>query len=419
MLWAAVLLWIVAVLGLTICECLRAFSRSRLLTECRRRGHEDRFRDVLARDEDAILLCHGVSLCTAVLATGLTLAALPETLFTAGAPLAIVGRVAGWLGFVLSLLVVIPWGISHAFAEVVVDRTWPAATLLLKVGRPVISLAEGVRTVLLRIVGRDESEMEAEYISEEIDAVVDEGEREGTLEEGVSQMIQRVVELQNVDVRDVMTPRTELVTLPIDTPFEEARARFIEAGHSRIPVIGESPDDLLGVVYAKDLLHQIDDVPEISSLLREPLIVPESTPVDQLLERMRQRRMHIAMVLDEYGGVVGLVTLEDILEEIVGEISDEYDPETEDDDIVEIDSRTVEVDARTHLDDLNDRFDYELPEDEDYDTVGGFVFSELGHVPTVGEKLVRHGLEFTVVEADRRKIVRLKLQRLDAADVAM
>lgn len=417
MLWAAILFWVVAVIGLTICESLRGFSRSGLLAECKRRGHEARFRDILERDESALVVVTAVTRFALIVAAATSVAAAPEIASPSGDAVAVIGRLIGWAAFAAFFVVIFPGATAKVAAERIVTASWPLLSLGLIALKPLVAVADVTDTIFHRLAGLEDPEKETDHISEEIDAVVDEGERDGTIEEGVSQMIQRVVDLQNVDVRDVMTPRTEIVTLSIDSPTADARRCFIEAGHSRIPVIGESPDDMLGVVYAKDLLKAEDEgaVSNLKPLLREPLIVPESTAVDQLLERMRQRRMHIAMVLDEYGGVVGLVTLEDILEEIVGDISDEYDPEGEDDEVVEIDDRTVEVDARTHLDDLNDQFGYELPEDVDFETIGGFVFSEMGRVPEQGETIVWQNLQVTVLEADRRKIVRVKIHRLDSA----
>lgn len=418
MLWAAILCWVVAVIGLTLSESLRVFTRSRLLAECKRRGREERFRAILDGDEDATLLCTFVGMFALIAGVVLVAITAPAYIMPDSSAPATVSSVVTWLLLSYFAATVLPWAVARVTSEWLLATLWPAMHLGLTVGKPFVAVARFCDTVLHRLAGRDDPESEVDAISDEIDAVVDEGEREGTIEEGVSQMIQRVVDLQNVDVRDVMTPRTEIVTLPVDTDLGAAKTCFVEAGHSRVPVIGDTPDDMLGVVYAKDLLHFEETSSEnfdLRSLLREPLIVPETTAVDQLLERMRSRRMHIAMVLDEYGGVVGLVTLEDILEEIVGDISDEYDPEVEEDELVVIDNRTIEVDARFHIDDLIEQFDYDLPDDGDFETIGGFVFSEMGHVPEQGESIVWKNLEITVLEADKRKISRLRIQQLDTA----
>lgn len=420
MLWAAILFWIVAGIGLLLAECLRAYSRSRLLAECKRRGVESRFRSIMQHDEHAQLLCTAGASLGLVGASVTTATALPSILSVTASPAVLALQVCCWFGVLFVATSIVPWAIGRIAAEWILAASWPVLAFGLVATKPLLLTASATDTVFHRLAGRDDPEADVDAISEEIDAVVDEGERDGIIEEGVSQMIQRVVDLRNVDVRDVMTPRTEIVTLPVDSEIAEAKRCFVDAGHSRIPVIGDSPDDMLGVVYAKDLLQveeTANDAIELQSLLREPLIVPETTPVDQLLERMRQRRMHIAMVLDEYGGVVGLVTLEDILEEIVGDISDEYDPEHDDEEHVRIDERTIEVDARMHVDDLNDKFGYDLPDDGDFETVGGFVFSEMGHVPEKGESIVWKNLEISVLDADRRKIVRLKIHQIDSTSV--
>ncbi|MCA8989576.1 MAG: CBS domain-containing protein, partial [Planctomycetaceae bacterium] len=155
----------------------------------------------------------------------------------------------------------------------------------------------------------------------------------------------------------------------------------------------------------------------IVNILREPLYVPESTGIEALLERMRIEHVHMAIVLDEYGGVVGLVTMEDILEEIVGDIEDEYDKEQEEE-ILQISPGTVDVDARVHIDDLNEKFAFALPEDEDYETIGGFVFTQLGKIPVQGESLTWQNLRLTILEADKRKLIKLRIEKDESIPVS-
>src|SRR5262249_2977933 len=176
---------------------------------------------------------------------------------------------------------------------------------------------------------------DAAVVGDEIRAVVDEGRREGVIESDAGQMIHRVMELQDEDVAAIMTPRTEMFCIDVESSLDEARLKLIESGHSRVPVIGESTDDILGLLYAKDFLKAVgphrsgDPIPVLRDLLREPVYVPVTTQIPALLELLKRKKVHIAIVLDEYGGVAGLVTMEDILEEIVGEIADEFDDEFE------------------------------------------------------------------------------------------
>ncbi|MCL4142696.1 UNVERIFIED_CONTAM: hypothetical protein GTU68_015470 [Idotea baltica] len=224
-------------------------------------------------------------------------------------------------------------------------------------------------------------------------------------------MIHRVMELRQEDVRAVMTPRTDIETIQVDQSLEQARIYLSEVGHSRVPVVDGSPDNIVGLLYARDLLEYLSPDAPVKSLreiVRVPFYVPESTTIHALLERMKRERLHMAIVLDEYGGVTGLVTLEDILEEIVGDIADEFDEE-EDDQVQRIDKHTLWVDARMHLDELNDAYDLQLPEDRDFDTIGGLVFAELGRVPKNGEKFNWENVQITVLEATERQIIRLEL----------
>ena len=175
----------------------------------------------------------------------------------------------------------------------------------------------------------------------------------------------------------------------------------------------ENIDNIVGLVYAKDLLAQIGKDPAqfcLRDQIREAYFVPESKSLRSLLHEFQNQKLHIAVVLDEYGGTAGIVTLEDILEELVGEIADEYE-ETPPESIKELDEHTIEVDARTYVDDLNDEYELNLPEDEDYDTVGGFVFSRLGYVPKTGERFDYQNLQFTIASAEPRRINRITIRK--------
>ncbi|MEO0515453.1 MAG: transporter associated domain-containing protein, partial [Planctomycetota bacterium] len=206
-------------------------------------------------------------------------------------------------------------------------------------------------------------------------------------------------------------------------PLEQVKTAVLEYGHSRVPVFRENLDDIVGILYAKDLIELLhtpgtesDKAAEfdLESILRDSFLVPESKKVLELLHEFRATKVHMAVVLDEYGGTAGLITIEDILEEIVGEIQDEYEPEDETPEVIAIDETSAKVDARMHLDDLNDQLDLDLPEDEDYDTVGGFVFAELGHIPEAGETFEAHGIKVTVDEAERTKVIAVTVEKLDA-----
>ena len=229
-------------------------------------------------------------------------------------------------------------------------------------------------------------------------------------------MIESIIAFRNVEVVSAMTPRTEMIAIPADLPVAEAVQVALERGHSRIPVYTDNLDNIVGLLYIKDLLNfwskkEAASDQRVGELVREPFFVPENKDLGELLQEFRKTKVHMAIVVDEYGGTAGVITIEDILEEIVGDIADEYDPE-EDIRVRVLADDLVEVDARVHVDDLNQELQLDLPEDDDYETVGGFLFAVLGHVPKAGEVCQVDGYEFQVVEADLRRINRVRIKRL-------
>jgi CBS domain containing-hemolysin-like protein len=250
----------------------------------------------------------------------------------------------------------------------------------------------------------------ADELEQEILDAISEGERHGAVDEEEKEMIESVIELTDTRVEEIMTPRTDVVAVPTDADLDVVLAAIRRKGHSRIPVYDKTIDTILGMLYAKDLLQRDRDTRfDVTAIMRKALFIPESKFVRELLREFQAQKVHIAVVLDEYGGTAGLVTIEDILEELVGEIRDEYDP-TAPAELRRIDDSTVEVDARMRIDDLNDQLDIQLPENEDYETVGGFVFSRLGKIPTVGERWEHDNIGIQVVAAEPRRITRLRLK---------
>jgi CBS domain containing-hemolysin-like protein len=305
--------------------------------------------------------------------------------------------------------------------ETFLYRVWPAIRVAEILLSPLMFLARRLDRLFHRVAGRPEPGTgAAAAISEEILSVVDEGRREGVLEIEAGTMIQRVIELQDEDIAAVMTPRTEMVTIRADATIEDARRKFIEVGHSRVPIVGENVDDVVGILYAKDLLTSLDGDGSrgrpIRDLVRDPLYVPLTTGVDTVLETMKRERVHLAIVVDEYGGVAGLVTLEDVLEEIVGDIVDEYDP-AEETGVVRLTPTSFDAEGWVHLDDLNEQFSLDLPEEEDFDTLAGFVVNELARVPEAGEQFTWRNLRLTVTDADRRKVNRVRVEILEPQPV--
>jgi CBS domain containing-hemolysin-like protein len=246
---------------------------------------------------------------------------------------------------------------------------------------------------------------------EDLKLMVEAGQQEGVLEEEESQMIFSIFQLDDTLTREIMVPRIEMLAFDIDTPLADALDNFLESGYSRVPVYQGRMDNVIGILYAKDLLkiqrdgngHEVN----IRSQLREPYFVPEAKKVDELLTEMQHCRIHMAIVVDEYGGVAGVVTLEDIIEEILGEIQDEYD--VEDMPFQVLDDGSYLFRGRIDLDDFNQIMETNLPPEE-ADTLSGFIYGRLGHVPVAGETLKVDGLILSVDQVSNRRIRTVRAQ---------
>lgn len=254
-----------------------------------------------------------------------------------------------------------------------------------------------------------EGEREEDDHDEDAEAYIEVGEREGILEPGEGAMVRGIMDLGETLVREIMTPRTDIIAFPADTTVAEARRVALEAGHSRFPVYGDGIDNVIGVLHVRDLLrawHEGWEQAPVTGFSRSALFVPETRTVAELLREMRERT-HLALVVDEYGGLAGLVTLEDLLEEIVGEIRDEH--EIEDDEIQVQSDGSVLVNGLAHVEEIERMFHLAF-EERDFDTVGGMVVASLGRVPETGETFDVQGVRVEVVEADPRRVYRVRLR---------
>jgi CBS domain containing-hemolysin-like protein len=228
------------------------------------------------------------------------------------------------------------------------------------------------------------------------------------LETDQQEMIRGVVELSGTTVKEVMVPRIDTVFLSVDTPKDELLADISESGHSRFPVYEETIDNVIGILYVKDVLHCLvkNEIFDIRKLLRKPFFVPLSKHIDELLRELRRRRVHIAVVVDEYGGVSGIVCMEDIIEEIIGDIQDEFDNEQED--VLKLGEDSYLCDARVNLEDLGEEIGVDFPV-EDFDTLGGFVFDLFGKIPVKYEKAEYAGHDFIIQDMEGHKINTVKI----------
>jgi putative hemolysin len=284
--------------------------------------------------------------------------------------------------------------------------------LITWVTRPLVAVLFFLTRVVTAPFGADPNE--GTLISEEdIKAVIETGEEQGVLDVEERDMLHSVFALGDKQVHEVMVPRTDIVAIDVNTPPQEVLESVVSAGHSRIPVYEGSSDQIIGVLYVKDLFRRLargeKDV-TVRPFLRPAQFVPETKKVDELLREMQRAKVHIAIVVDEYGGTAGLVTIEDLVEEIVGEIRDEYDVEREL--VLPVSEHEAVMDARVPFSEVQETFGIDSPEGVDeFDTLGGFVTHELGRLPKVGETVKSNGVKFVVESVDGRRVGRVRVIR--------
>lgn len=319
------------------------------------------------------------------------------------------------LGFVLGCEHALPLLIVHRDPERVLELTLP-------IFDPVARLLDPVTFMLVSLFARNRRERSAaapvapdtaEEAGEAAEAFLETGQQEGLIQQDERRLIQSIVDFGDTLVREVMTPRPDIVAIREDATLDELRALFREQEYSRIPVYRENLDNIAGFAYVKDFIQiQLTDAPTperpIPSLMRPAYFVPETKKVSELLREFQRGHLQSAIVVDEYGGTAGLVTLEDLLEEIVGEIRDEYDVETEP--IVDEGNGSFVFSGKVDIDEVVDKLDVKINR-EGFETVGGFLLARLGRVPAVGETFDVDGLTVQVVEAERRRVTKVRMRR--------
>lgn len=308
----------------------------------------------------------------------------------------------------------VPKAIGLAHADRVAAVFAGPVDVLGRVFSPLVVLLTWATHRVSGLFGADVTQ-EDRVSTDEIRLLIERGGEQGILEAEEEQMIHAVIELGERRLHEVMVPRIAITALPADATFDQAIDRIVSEGHSRLPVYETSVDEIIGILYAKDLLPFLKangvERPALRTLLRTPVFVPESMTIDDLLHELQRRKVHIAIVLDEYGGTAGLVTIEDLLEEIVGEIQDEYD--VEEPLTTRISDDEARVDGRLAVDDLRELFGIELAlEDQDeYDTVGGLVYHRIGGIPTPGDEITVGDLRLTVETTDGRRVGKVLVVR--------
>ena len=419
-----VLLWL-ALVGVVItglaaigAKVLHEFSRHDLELYCRRHNRQSLFDDILDHHEDVAVAAESLQ----AVGTVLLVLSVGQWFFPAGSAiladakhLAVVAVAS--IVILLVLITWIPWAIAHVWSAPFLFHTWSFWTFVARLLWPLTLGVRLVDVIVHRLAGQHETpEDEEEAFEDEIRTIVSAGLRDGLLEADAREMIEGVIELGDVDVSEIMTPRSEIDALDVDLDWPDVLKFVVDVGRTRLPVYEDSLDHVIGILFVKDLLAELSKEPAVPraplrELLRPPWFVPESKAVDDLLREFRRTRSHMAIVVDEYRAVAGVVTIEDALEEIVGEIADESDKE-EEVDLVRINESTLEVDGRIHIDELNEQFGLRLPEADDFDTIAGFVVHAVGKIPKPGEVIYEDTVRLTVVKATPRRVERVRLELL-------
>jgi len=253
---------------------------------------------------------------------------------------------------------------------------------------------------------------DTESIEKEIQQLIDEGEQQGLISEDEGEMIQGIFSFRDTIAREIMVPRTDAVFANAETKIADVVQLIIQSGHSRIPIYHDNIDNLIGTVHAKDLLgHGEIGEHEVRNIVRPPYFIPETKKISEVLKDLRDNKSHLAIVVDEYGGTAGILTLEDIIEEIIGDVMDEYDAEEKL--IVEHEDGSISVNARLDVEELEDYLNVELPEGK-FESVGGFVISLLGKVPSINERLTYNDLEMVIEAASSRKIEKIRIRKISS-----
>jgi putative hemolysin len=331
-----------------------------------------------------------------------------------------ISPVAIYIGGVLLTAVVVllfgemlPTTLGSAYSDTLAPMLSGVTWLLLTILTPVTFVLMAVSKLIADTFGGDS--MAVSVTEEEIMTLVDAGQKEGTIEDEEKAMIFSVLQFSETSVRELMVPRIDIVAVEINTTLETALGKFVETGHSRLPVYEEKIDNIEGLLYAKDLLtlwHNGGPKPRmLRELMRPTYFVPESKRADLVLKEMQHSKIHLAVVVDEYGGTAGIVTIENLIEEIVGDIQDEYDKE-EEAEYIQHSEDEYTIDASMDVDDVNELLNVDLPTD-DSDTLGGYIYSQLGRVPTVGEELddTEHLLVMRVESVEGRRIRKVHVIR--------
>jgi CBS domain containing-hemolysin-like protein len=397
----------VALFFSTLSFALRDFSRVRLAQNLDRIGRSNRLEKTMDYARDLIFVTAVARLFSNIMVLIFTVAMFRETQIGMLMQYVLSVGVAGVITLLSS--VAIPLAAARYAGEFWIALFIDPLHLMRVVMSPITKISHGIDAVFKSASGKETSD--SQQLEDEILSAVEEGEKEGIVDEQEREMIESVIEFRDTTAGQIMTARPEIVAIEMPASLDSIRQTIEATGHSRIPVFERTLDHILGILYARDLLKYIGEPPEkfdLRAAVRPALYVPDTKPLRDLLQDFRLQKVHIAIVLDEYGGTAGLVTIEDIIEELVGDISDEHE-RTEPALLKRLTDQSWDADARVYIDELNRTLGLGLPEDGGFDTLGGFVTTTLGRIPTTGTTFDNAGVKYTILHAEPQKVNRVKI----------
>ncbi len=389
---------------------LRGFSRMRLEQRLERRGRDHWLQPTVDHADELVFITAVCRLLCNILTLIFVLVIFQKSSLDPWLHYLAAFIVAGVITLLVS--VVLPQPIASHAAELAISVCAGFLYWLRLLFKPLLAINAAMNALARRAAGDDGEEAEQEKIEQQIFTAVEAGEKEGLVDPSERQMIESVIEFRNTTVGQIMTARPDIIALESTSPLLVIKETIEQTGHSRLPVYEETLDRITGVLYARDLLHFVGQSGigfDMKVAVRPAFYVPETKPLKDLLRDFRLLKIHMAIVLDEYGGTAGIVTIEDVLEELVGEISDEHEPQ-EEAMVKKIDDRTWEADARIELKELNRLLPLDLPEDADYQTLGGFLSTMVGRIPEKGAAVSQGGARFTVLESEPQRVIRVKIE---------
>ena len=422
--------WLLTLIGGTGLHVLESFNGRKLEAYCRLRRKPQRFGEILDEYEQVTVAAQYLLLFGLVLgslAAGAWFFTTGEVvqrdgrLWTNVSNLTIVNWIISWLVLLTLAGLWLPRLAVRYNSTLFLYHSWPFWKALVVLAGPFLGLGDIFAWVGQRLTDKPQDESyEEEVIEDEIRTMITAGHRDGLFSEGVPEMIQGVMDLDERDVQSIMTPRSLVDAVSIDLPWDEVVRFVVECGRTRLPVYRGDLDHVVGILFVKDLLSVLADKnfeahgSSLEGILRRPWFIPESKPVDELLRVFLHNRNHMAIVVDEYRQVVGVVTIEDALEEIVGEIADELDVEEDSELVYNEAQHCVQAEGKVPIESISKLLGVELPESDDYDTIGGLVVHRLSEIPKAGTVVELDQVRIKVLKSTKRVVQRVQIELLDA-----